>query len=243
MTLNESDLQTPKIWKALFIGINDVSTPGSDCSNHYSTAELDMAYDYFKWSFQEKAEPYSYNTMKWEFTRKDISDKTIALNADNILTPQLAEQFLSDVKKGDYDLIVTFFKGIDQNCFDAGFLGLAWYYVTELNCNASYYMVRYHEDIEGKITYAKNNDPGVFVHEWLHTVAERFYPNRGIEMPELNDGQVVHAAEKYGYSWPWMFWYRDLISGQVKDGSKYVGIGPDAFLECTVSESALGQCP
>jgi len=239
--LNQDDLQNPKKWKALFIGINDVETLDGGCSNHYSTEELDLAFDYFKWSFEENVEDYSYNTMDWEFTRRDISDQVVTLSSKNYLTPSMMESHLTDVKKGDFDLIVTFFKGSDQNCFDAGFLGLAWYNVTELDCNASYFMVRYHEDIEDRIPYAKQNDPGVFIHEWLHTVAERFYPNKGIAVPQLDNGQVVHAAEKYGYKHPWMKWYKDIISGQVKDGYRYVGIGPDAWLDCSVREGALSQ--
>jgi len=238
--LNQDDLQNPKKWKALFIGINDVETLDGGCSNHYTSEELDLAFDYFKWSFEEKVEDYSYNTMDWEFTRRDISDQVITLSDKKYLTPSMMESHLTDVKKGDFDLIVTFFKASDQNCFDAGFMGLAWYNVTELDCNASYYMVRYHEDIENRIANAKQNDGGVFIHEWLHTVAERFYPNRGIAVPQL-DGQVVHAAEKYGYEHPWMEWYEDIITGQVKDGYKYVGIGPDAWLDCTVREGALSQ--
>ena len=122
------------------------------------------------------------------------------------------------------------------------FIGIAWFDVTALDSNASYYTIRYYHDLEGTINEAMENDPGMFIHEWLHNVAEIFYPNRGIKVPQEN-GQVVHAAGKYAYTYPWMTWYHDLISGQVRDGTTYSGIGPDAFLDCTVRESAVGSCP
>ena len=79
-------------------------------------------------------------------------------------------------KKGDYDLAVTFFRGAQEDCFIADFIGIAWYNVTELSSESSYYTVRYYDGIGEAIENAKKNDPGVFIHEWLHTIAERFYP-------------------------------------------------------------------
>jgi hypothetical protein len=243
--LNENDLQQPKVWKALFIGVNKVSANVGSCVSEYSTTELDLAYDFFNWSFKEKVEDYSYNTTKWEIDRRDIDNETVILSNENLITPNIIDNYITDINKGDYDLIVTFFRGgagSQQNCFVANFIGIAWYDVTELNSDASYYTIRYYDDIEEAINNAKQNDPGMFIHEWLHTTAEMFYPNRGKVLPKDND-QVVHAAEKYGYSHPWMDWYEGIISGQIRDGMSYSGIGPDAFLECTVRQSAIGDCP
>jgi PEGA domain-containing protein len=242
VTLNNTNLQQPKIWKALFIGVNKVSVNMGSCVSEYSTAELDLAYDFFNWSFKKKVENYSYNTIKWKIDRRDIDSDTVILNNENLITPAIIDSYITDINKGDYDLIVTFFRGSQQNCFVADFIGIAWYNVTELNSDASYYTIRYYDAIENAIKNAKNNDPGMFIHEWLHTTAEIFYPNRGEIVPKENN-QVVHAAVKYGYSFPWMTWYEGIISGQIKEGNTYTGIGPDAFLACSVRESALENCP
>lgn len=239
--LGEEDLQQPKTWKVLFVGVNNVTTMGGSCVAGYTTEQLDLAYDFLKWSFEEKVEPFSYNTINWEFERRDIITDVVQLSNDKLITPEVFENKVTDIEKGDYDLIVTFFRGAQQDCFIADFIGIAWYDITALSTEASYFTIRYYDDLEGAVNYAKENDPGVFIHEWLHTIAERFYPDRGWGMP-TNDGQVVHAAEKYGYSAPWMTWYRDIISGQVKNGTSYAGIGPEAFLACTVREQVKGEC-
>ncbi|ETN95301.1 PEGA domain-containing protein [Zhouia amylolytica] len=241
ISLDEADLQQPKTWKVLFVGVNQVTTANGNCISSYSTEQLDLAYEFLKWSFEEKVEPYSYNTTNWEFYRSDITTDIVQLSNDHLINPEIFESKIIDIQKGDYDLIVSFFRGAQQDCFIADFIGIAWYDVTALSSESSYFTIRYYDDLEGAMITSKQNDPGMFIHEWLHTVAERFYPNRGYTMPTFK-GQVVHAAERYGYSAPWMSWYEDIIAGKVKDGSSYVGIGPEAFLECTVREQAIGQC-
>jgi hypothetical protein len=239
--LSINDLVQPKTWKALFIGVNQV-TNGS-CVTSYSTSELDQAYSFFQWSFEQHVEPWSFNTMNWEFTRRDIDNQVVKLSSDNLITPEVLQSYMSDIQVGEYDLVLTFFRGEQSDCSIANFIGIAWYDVTALYCNSSYYTIRYYDDIEGMIAYSMENDPGVFIHEWLHTVAEIFYPERGVQVPSFR-GQVVHAAENYSYTYPWMDWYKDIIRGQVEERrGGYSGIGPEAFLECSVSESALGQCP
>lgn len=237
--LRETDLQLPKTWKALFVGINEVTN--GTCVTTYSTAQLDQAFDYFKWSFEQNVEPWSYNVMDWEFTRRDITTDTVVLSTDNLVTPDVFETYISGLNVGDYDLVVSFFRGEQSDCLIGSFIGIAWYDVTQLYANSSYYTIRYYDDIDGMITWTMENDPGAFIHEWLHTVGEIFYPNRGVDMPSSKNG-VVHAAEDYNYTFPWMDWYKDIISGQVPEGSTYVGIGPEAFLKCSVGESALGLC-
>lgn len=244
IALTDEDLQQPKTWKALFIGVNKVKVQGVICESEYVTTELDLAYEFFNWSFKEKVEDYSYNTIKWEIDRRDINTETVILNNESLITPGIIDNYITDIKKGDYDLIVTFFRGGagSTDCFINNFIGIAWYDVTELNSDSSYFTIRYYDDVEGVINESKKTDPGMFIHEWLHTTAEMFFPGRGVKVP-IDGGQVVHAAETYGYSFPWMNWYEDIISGQVRDGNVYSGIGPEAFLECSVRESATGSCP
>ncbi len=246
ISLDSTHLQPAKVWQALFIGVNQVQTPAGTCVSEYSSQELDAAFEFFIWSFKQRVEGYSYNTMQWQFDRRDISDQVVTLSDENLITPEIIDNYISDVSKGSYDLIVSFFRGgagSDEGCFIDDFKGIAWYDYRVLNSDASYFTIRYYDDVQGNIDASKLNDadPGMFIHEWLHTTAEWFFPDRGYTMP-IDNGQVVHAAGAYNYSFPWMTWYRDLISGQVKQGNHYVGIGPEAFLACTVRESALEAC-
>jgi len=244
LVLDDNDMQQAKIWRTLFIGVNKVAKSNQSCVSEYSTLELDQAFEFFKWSFSEKVTDYSYNTSQWKFDRRDIVDETILLSDENLITPAIIDNYIEDIKPGDYDLIVTFFRGgagNNQACFIDDFVGIAWFDVTELNANASYYTIRYYDDVAGKIAESKQSDPGMFIHEWLHTTAEMFYPSKGATVP-ISDGQVVHAAGAFNYNYPWMLWYQDLISGQVKRGESYIGIGPEALLACSVRESALEQC-
>ena len=247
LDLDASDLQAPKHWKALFVGVNQVQSPGGSCVSSYTTAQLDSAYEYFQWSFTTQAEPFSYNTMDWSFERRDISNEVVTLSSDNLITPSIFEQHITDIQSGDYDLIVTFFNsGVSNDgspngsCQIQSFIAIAWFDVNELSSQTSYYTVRFHNNISSAINYSMANDPGLFVHEWLHTTAEMFYPNQGVEVPSFR-GQVVHAAEHFGYTHPWMTWYRDIMRGQVLDRRTYKGIGPENYLsKCSVRESALG---
>lgn len=185
VSLDENDFQEPKTWKVLFVGVNKVTTAGGNCVSEYTTEQLDLAYDFLKWSFEEKVEPYSYNTINWEFERRDITTDIVQLSSDNLITPNIFESQITDIQKGDYDLVATFFRGVQQDCFIADFIGIAWFDVTELFSETSYYTIRYYNDLEGAITYSKRNNPGMFIHEWLHTIAERFYPDRGWTMPSF----------------------------------------------------------
>ena len=245
LTLNETDRQAPKVWKALFIGVAKVQAQGGNCVSEYQTEALDAGFDFFRWSFEERVEPYSYHTMQWQFERLDITDEVVSLSNDKLIGPAEIEPYLSGVNKGEFDLIVSFFRGGagSYECYIDDFKGIAWYDYRVLQADASYYTIRFYDDVAGHIETAKadDRDPGMYIHEWLHTTAEWFFPDQGYAQPS-SDGQVVHAAEAYGYAWPWMTWYRDLLRGQVKQQDDYVGIGPDALLGCSVSEDAIGAC-
>ena len=244
IVLDDSDRLDAKTWRALFVGVNRVKSANGSCISSYSTAQLDMAYEFFKTSFKDDLEAYSYHTMDWQIERRDIIAKTITLSDDHLISPATIDQNFPDIMPGDFDLIVSFFNGgagDNSDCFIDNFIGIAWFDVTVLAADASYFTIRYYDDIEAEIAYAKAEDPGMFIHEWLHTTAEWFYPDLGSAVPVGSDG-VVHAAGDFGYQHPWMTWYQDLVSGQVPMGEGFGGITPEALHRCTVKESALGQC-
>jgi hypothetical protein len=259
--LTEDDVQKAKTWKLLFVGVNSVcglTNSGVKDTLSYTKEELDIACDYLQYSFQKYLEPYSYNTIKWEFERHDIENDVVLLNPQNLFDPQRFEKYITEwgLKKGDYDLIVIFyrFEGEDENSDDddlGTFNGMAWYEKTALSTRSSYLMIRYYKNVQAWIDHMKANDPGMYVHEWLHTVCETFYPSYGTPVPDPNmgGGSVLHAIEAYGYRYPWMTGYRDLMRGQIREKNSdnpknpkhlpYVGMSPEDFLEHTVREAAL----
>ena len=259
--LSEDDVQKSKTWKLLFVGINSVTgltNSGVKDTMTYTKAELDIAYDYLQYSFKKYLEPYSYNTIKWEYDRHDIDNEVVYLNAQNLYDPQRFEKYVKEwgLKKGDYDLVVTFyrFEGDDEKTTDDDlgvFNGMAWYSKSSISIRSSYLMIRYYRDVQAWFDHMKANDPGMFVHEWLHTVCETFYPGYGAPVPDpdMGGGSVLHAIEAYGYKYPWMTGYRDLMRGRIKEKSSnnaknpkhlpYVGMTPDDYLEHTVREAAL----
>jgi len=264
-SLNLNDLQAAKNWKALFIGVKNAKKPQGSCVSSYTNEELDAGYQFLQWSFEERLEGYSYNTVNWLFDRFDITDEIVTLDKNAVLQPEIIEPYLAshNIKKGDYDFIVPFYRGGDnigrgvkvtgQDCYLGAYQGLGWYDYDILSVEASYVQIRYWDNATLAIAASKEDqyDPGMFIHEWLHSVAESkkegntFFENQGYTMPD--DGStghyVVHAAGAYQYTFPWMLWYQDLISGKVKKGQQYLGITPEAFLSCSVREKALDVCP
>jgi hypothetical protein len=75
-------------------------------------------------------------------------------------------------------------------------------------------------------------------------VCEGFYQGLGADLPAPDDGLVVHSAEEYGYTFPWMEWYEDLIGGRVPEDDGFSGLGPEILHACTVREEAVapGEC-
>jgi len=247
ITLTDADVQAPRVWKVLFAGVKKVTSEDSDCITEYTTAQLDLAYGFLKESFQQYLEPYTYNTMKWEFYRQDF-DEVVTIKDDgpfnNVFTPTEFDN-ITDIEEAEYDLVVTMYNGGKNTVCSYvtdGYVGLGWYDYHVLESKGAYNTIRYHNDIETSIVSAKQNDPGLFIHEWLHTTIERFYPEMGGKYPDPKNGSILHAADLYNYSFPWMTWYEDLLKGKVKSGSKYLGIGPEALLECTVRASAKSEC-
>lgn len=253
LTLTIDDRPAVKTWKALWIGLYQTkgNSNQGECITHFTKPELDAGFDFFQWSLQNHFEKYSYGTMKWEVERKDITAPVnLKRSSSNWFTvePDTIAALVPEIKTGVYDCIFVFWREKEGSCtFQSNYFGLAWTNPMNEAIKTGFVTVKFDAatDINERINYYKANDPGVWVHEWLHTVGENFYQGKGMAMPQkAGDGLVVHAAEMYGYSFPWMNWYLDFISGRVPNASgspAYLGIGPEAFLKCTMRETALNN--
>lgn len=250
LTLN--DQPVAKTWKALYVGLYETKGGSStgDCSTHFSKTELDAGYDFLQWSLKEHFEKYSYNTMKWEVERKDI-EVPIALKKTNstwyTVEPENITSLLPQIQPGVYDCVFVFWREQEGTCsFKSNYFGLAWTNPMAEAIKTGYVTIKFDakNSVTDEINNYKANDPGVWVHEWLHTVGENYYQNKGLSLPEKSGGFSVHAAEMYHYTFPWMNWYLDFIAGRVPNSSSspaYLGIGPEAFLKCTLKETALNS--
>jgi len=251
VALTASDKPEPKVWKALWVGVHEVTGNSSTgrCSSRFSKEELDAGYDFFQWSIDNQFHPMSYNTMKWEVERKDITAPIELKKASNTwytLEPESITELLPEVKPGNYDAVFVFWRESEGDCsFQSSYFGLAWTDPLNDPIKTGYITIKFNagDDLNENINWYKENDPGVWVHEWLHTVGETYYQDRGERLPEKGgDGLVLHAAEKYHYTYPWMDWYADFMSGRVKDlgsANTYCGIGPEALLQKSLRESAI----
>lgn len=250
ISLSTADAPAPRTWKALWIGLYE--TTDGQCSTHFTGTELDEAYHFFDWSLREHFEKYTYHTIHWEVERKDIA-APVSLTASGsgryIVDPGTISALLPEIQPGVYDCIFVFWREKDAACnFSSNYFGLAWTNPMKENIKTGYVTVKFDaaNSITDRINYYKKNDPGVWIHEWLHTVGENFYQDRGKQLPrKAGDGLAVHAAEMYRYQFPWMDWYQDFIAGRVAnvyDGPQYLGIGPDAFLDCPLRETAVNGC-
>ncbi|MBS0027183.1 PEGA domain-containing protein [Chitinophaga sp. 22321] len=254
LQLTTADKPAPKVWKALWIGLNETKGTAltGDCSTHFTKAELDQGYNFFQWSLQQHFEKYAYGTIHWEVTRKDITLPvmlTRGANAMYTVDPATIADMMPEIQPGVYDCVFVFWRESENNCsFKSNYFGLAWTNPMKESIKTGYVTVKFDagSSLADRINYYKNNDPGVWVHEWLHTVGENFYQDKGLQLPrKAGDGLAVHAAEMYHYIFPWMDWYLDFMSARVPnvyDGPKYLGIGPEAFLGCSVREKATNNC-
>lgn len=254
VTLTASDKPPPKAWKALWIGLYETkgSTPTGDCSTHFSKNELDLGYGFFTWSIKNHFEKYSYGTMIWEVERNDIEAAVLLKKGSNscyTVEPEEISKLMPAIQPGVYDCVFVFWRESEGSCdFASNYFGLAWTNPMDEAIKTGYVTVKFNAGTSAAegIKYYKENDPGVWVHEWLHTVGEKFYQDKGRIFPKrAADGLVVHAGEIYGYKFPWMDWYKDLISGRIPNtsaGPKFLGIAPESFLNCTVRETAINKC-
>lgn len=251
--LTEKDKQSPSIWKALFVGVPEVygKSITGECSTKFSQKDLDNAYDFFKYNLQEQIEPFSYGTVKWEIERKDLTKPVELTKKENgwyTLEANQGLEELENVKPGMYDTVFLFWREQEGDCsFKSTYFGLAWLDPSSLETRKTGYVtVKFNPGdigVASTLDNYKKNDPGVWTHEWLHVVIEQFYPKRNVKVPFPSKNKLIlHMAEAYGYRFPWMNWYEDLISGRVALGKTYTGIGPDTLLNCTVRNSALKKC-
>lgn len=252
--LTQDDLAKPKIWKALFVGVptSKGTTEQGQCNTGFSKADLDHGFEFFKHNLKQHIEPFSYNTIKWQVERRDLTaPATLTHNPDNdwfTLEPAQGLAQLSDIRPGQYDTIFYFWREQQQDCsFKSPYFGLAWLEpMSEETNKTGYVTVKFNPEeigVKGRIEQYLNDDPGVWTHEWLHVVIEQFYPQRGVNTPIApKDKLILHSAQAYGYQYPWVDWYHDLITGQVALGKGFTGIGPEALLSCSIAQSAVGDC-
>jgi hypothetical protein len=69
----------------------------------------------------------------------------------------------------------------------------------------------------------------ILVHEWLHNV-EGFYRGLGYQVPGLHDGQQYGYQPDPTQGNSWHRWYEDYMQNKVWDGTKYIGVPPEAWL-------------
>lgn len=245
--LINADTPTPRTWKALWIGVHEAVNPNGG-STHFSTEDLNSAYDFFKWSIAEHFEKYSFGTAHWDVERLDINDpiSLIQSGSNQIIPFQNINNKISSIAPGAYDCVFVFFRQQEGTCAHIGnYFGLAWCDPLREIEKTGYVIVKFDvgNSIQDKIISYKSKDPGIFFHEWLHTVGESYYSSLGYNLPiPAGDGLRVHAAEIYGYTFPWLDWYKDFLAGKVmsKNGVGYCGIGPEALLNSSVRKTALG---
>lgn len=256
--LTDADAVQPKIWKALFVGVSRAQARNREqqvCHTDFSPSELDTAYEFFQMNMRDHIETFSFGTVKWQTERVDITAPVdLNYNENNDWYTLEPEQGLSqlvqltDFQPGDYDTIFYFWREQQNQCdFTSGYFGLAWLEPWEENTKQTGYVtVKFNPKeigVKRMHDWYRDNDPGVWTHEWLHVVIEKFYPKLGVNVPiPPEDVLILHAAQAYGYGYPWMDWYRDLISGRVKMGEQYTGIGPEALLSCSIRDLALKKC-
>lgn len=259
VALTVKDKPNPTTWKALFVGVPSTTDKAANglsekaqCTTHFSKQNLDDAFEFFKFNLKSHIEPFSYNTVKWDIERQDLRQPAqLSYNPKNkwyTLEPEQGLAHLDNVKAGDYDTIFYFWREEQDDCsFKSGYFGLAWLTPTAQETRQTGYVtVKFNPGTIGtKATLEnyKNKDPGVWTHEWLHVVIEQFYPNRKVKVPIApKDKLILHSAVAYGYKYPWIQWYKDLISGQVPLGQTFTGIGPDALLDCTIRGAFAKKC-
>lgn len=76
----------------------------------------------------------------------------------------------------------------------------------------------------------------VWLHEWLHGVCD-FYESKGFRMPQHNaDGGGSHGYTRSPVT-GWCGYYKDLMTGRVKENGRLTGITPEAWLSGTVRDT------
>jgi len=244
VALGEQDRLEPRVWRALWIGIAEAQAMVDDalCQTQASAADLDAAYDFFVDSMRDDMEGYAHQAVAWEIVREDTTMPVSVSGGEDWYDVQPADlyEITYDMTPGQYDAIFAFWKSQGDGCaIPGGYLGLGWS-PQPATWWSGFVTVKFEtDDIPGQVTYHQQNDPGLWIHEWLHTICEGFYQGLGGELPAPDQsGLVVHGAEEHGYSFPWMEWYEDLIGARVAEDGAFRGLGPEVLAACTVREVA-----
>lgn len=75
----------------------------------------------------------------------------------------------------------------------------------------------------------------VWLHEWLHGICD-FFESKGFCMPAHNaDGGGSHGYTQSPVT-GWCRYYRDLMTGQVREKGRMTGITPEAWLNGTIRQ-------
>lgn len=247
---SNADKPVPKVWKVLWIGLRETkgNSAAGECSTRFTKEELDAGYENFRWSIQNHFEPYSYGTTKWEVERIDIIEPVPLTRTGSswfTIEPSTITRLLPVIRPGVYDCVFVFWREKEGSCsFQSNYFGLAWTNPMAESIRTGFVTVKFDagNSVADRLHYYKTQDPGVWIHEWLHTVGENYFQQKGLILPQKAGGFTVHAAEQYNYSFPWMSWYLDFISGRVPNPfgePQFVGIGPEALLKCSLRETAL----
>ncbi len=76
----------------------------------------------------------------------------------------------------------------------------------------------------------------VWLHEWLHGICD-FFQSKGFTMPLSNaDGGGSHGYKQSPVT-GWCRYYRDLMTGRVKENGRLTGIKPEAWLSGTIRDA------
>ena len=243
IALGDADRVDPITWKALFIGVRQVQAAG--CELAFTQAELDSLFQFFQWSLTEHMRPATLGLHRWNVDREDVEVPIALTKPGGYYTiPPSALPPLSTVAPGDYDNVFVVWRGVGATCeIPAPYFGAA-FGPDPSTRHTGYILVRTPlEDIRGLLDFLRMEDPGVFVHEWLHTSAENFYSILGAQLPPARgDDGVLHSGAGYGYGAPWISWYRDLAGARVDVDGTFMGIGPELLRGCTIRQRAVGDC-
>jgi hypothetical protein len=243
LILGDEDRLEAREWKALYVDIPSLRGVENGCQVDASQAELDAMYDFFQDNMHALGSTNSYQTMSWNITRVAAAG-TVDVGGgagDYTLNPSDLGPVFDDLSPGDYDTIFVGWKAQGADCvLDAWYVGLGWTPQAETKQMGFANLRLQADDIVAHVQSLASNDPGGFLHEFLHTV-EVYYAQLGANMPDPAGGFPLHAAEVYGYSFPWLTWYEDFMRGKVEDtvGGGYRGITPELMHGCTTRDAVL----
>ncbi|MCU0694670.1 MAG: PEGA domain-containing protein [Polyangiaceae bacterium] len=226
LTLKPENRLLPTEYKALYVDIHSISADA--CDVHASNEELDAIFDLFMHNLKELWEPYSYRTIAWT-VKRERTQGTIGGGGWSDVRPAIGP-----VGYDEYDVVFWGWKTSGRDCQVAGGGGLAAWQGDLAGGTSTF---RFDStDVVEQVAWFFSADPGPFVHESLHIAEFSFLGERaGIDGATMGVDFFLHQAEKYGYEYPWLEWYRHHIRGQVagSDGV-WLGLRPELLNSCTI---------